>query len=545
MSLTPEDADGPIEDYRLGWLAINKLVAQGFSWSGHERNCAFLNTGGGPFADASSVTGLDFDDDGRSIARVDWDQDGDLDLFLTNRTGPRLRFLRNDLEAGHGFLRLKLQAQGRNRDAIGARVQVTLAGSSTSTLHRTRRAGDGYQAQSSAWLHFGLGTAEVAGVQVTWPDGTREDFPGTTVDGHFLLVQGAGMAKAWSSPGTALALTSSTMDPPRPRSASRVVLASPIPMPGIPVDAGDGRSGSLFGLKSRIGTDGPSQRPLLIQLWASWCAPCVQEMGEFTEAAETLQAAGIEILGLNIEEGEERRKAVTLQRQIGWPFPNAFATRETVEILDTLQGALLRQDIRMPLPSSFLVDGNGNLIAFYLGQVTPEQVLEDLALLPLGASDRLLASLPFPGRWNTEPKLRSPNFLERAFQERGLIATAREYQPGWIHLQFGRTLLRQRQFAGAETQFRAALEAGPYFAESFAGLGQALHLQDRAAEAVDAYRRSLQLDSANATTRFQLGLAYLVMQDFAAAQAEVDQLEALGSPLAAELLTRLDAVDKD
>ena len=65
---------------------------------------------------------------------ADWDFDGDLDLWITNRTAPRVRFLRNNLKSGSkSCSAIKLQGNGKstNRDAIGARVELHLDGETT------------------------------------------------------------------------------------------------------------------------------------------------------------------------------------------------------------------------------------------------------------------------------------------------------------------------------------------------------------------------------------------------------------------------------
>ena len=84
--VTEQDKKG-VELYRASWQALMQQVRSGSSWSGYERNCCFLNTGG-QFVSASHVSGLDHADDGRGLAVTDWDQDGDLDLWFRNRTAP-------------------------------------------------------------------------------------------------------------------------------------------------------------------------------------------------------------------------------------------------------------------------------------------------------------------------------------------------------------------------------------------------------------------------------------------------------------------------
>ena len=183
---------------------LNQMLQEGRSWSGHERNCCFLNFGlHGPrtdstpqFANISAVSGLDFLDDGRAMVPVDWDQDGDLDLWTSNRNAPRLRFMQNRsaerVTKDHpaNFLLLKLLGNGTttNRDAIGARVEITLSNPETqsedsavqvsdTTFIKSLRAGEGFLSQGSKWLHFGLGkSSQIDKVVVRWPGGDVQEF---------------------------------------------------------------------------------------------------------------------------------------------------------------------------------------------------------------------------------------------------------------------------------------------------------------------------------------------------------------------------------
>ena len=75
-------------------------------------------------ADVGSVTELDLPHDGRALAVCDWDADGQNDIFLSSRTAPRLRLMRNNISDASHFVSVKLQGAKCNRDAIGARLKL-------------------------------------------------------------------------------------------------------------------------------------------------------------------------------------------------------------------------------------------------------------------------------------------------------------------------------------------------------------------------------------------------------------------------------------
>lgn len=523
-------------DYRTGWLAINRLVRQGFSWSGHERNCFYLNVGDG-FVRADAVSGLDFDDDGRAAAAVDWDGDGDLDLLVTNRTGPRLRILRNDADAAPS-LSMRLQGTQGNRDAIGARVQLKLTDGRQ--LIATRRAGEGYLASSGSWMHFGLGLASVESVSVRWPGGVVEEFIELTGPGSWQLVEGSGRAVAVDRP--ALAFLDEQETAPEPSSATRVFLPESLPLPRLPVISGAGKEATLFGVAEQL-LRGPDERPpLLLNVWASWCAPCLVELADFQEHSELLREAGVERLALSADTEEARATAAQRLQDLGWTAPSGFASPEALEILDALQGALLGSEVRMPIPTSFLIDGRGNLAALYLGPVTTEQVLADVALLRGPEEARLAAALPYPGRWHHEPAEAGLTRFERAFEERGLPATAREYQPGAIHLHLATVYLQEGRLEDAERHYQLSLDAGPYFLEAYRGLGYTLAQAKRPADAANAYQAALQFAPNDPILLYSLGLMRLRNGEYDAVRTLIARLSTLQSPGAVELQKQLDAV---
>ena len=206
---------------------LDRMIDEGRSFSGNERNCCFLNTGTGRFATISRVSGLDSLDDSRAVALVDWDQDGDVDMWVSNRNAPRLRLLRNDSTKNQHYLALRLQGRspGTNRDAIGARVELLSGELESRPLVRTLRAGEGFLSQSSKSLHFGLGSMErIDGVRVRWPGGDVEEFVGMEVDQFYLLVQGSGKAQRLNRRSSKVALAPAEQTPAPLTRTARVPL---------------------------------------------------------------------------------------------------------------------------------------------------------------------------------------------------------------------------------------------------------------------------------------------------------------------------------
>ena len=95
------------------------------------------------------------------------------------------------------------------------------------------RAGDGFMAQSSKWLHFGLGKAtRVSQLVVRWPGGQAEEFTkGVQADGRYLLVQGAADAQPWEAPARTVVLRPSQVTPAADPGSTRTLLIHRVPLP--------------------------------------------------------------------------------------------------------------------------------------------------------------------------------------------------------------------------------------------------------------------------------------------------------------------------
>jgi len=156
-------------DGDLDLLVVNGGLKHLVGWE----DLLLRNAGEGRFEDASKEGGAYFATRqvGRSSITGDYDNDGDVDLFVTT-LGGRHFLLRNDFAESAGWITLDLVGDGA-RDAFGAKVKVVAGGR---TFIAESRFSSAYLGQSDSRIHVGLGQGveKVDRIQIDWPDGVSQ-----------------------------------------------------------------------------------------------------------------------------------------------------------------------------------------------------------------------------------------------------------------------------------------------------------------------------------------------------------------------------------
>jgi hypothetical protein len=156
----------------------------------------FRNLGAGKFEELLDAAGPAIAEPhaSRGVAFGDFDNDGDVDILIMNINEPP-SLLRNDVRGDNHWLKVKLIGVKSNRSAIGATVVASYGGRKQA---QAVLAQSGYLSASDRRLHFGLGDAVSASLEVRWPSGLRENIGAVAADRLVTIREGAGVIRAES-----------------------------------------------------------------------------------------------------------------------------------------------------------------------------------------------------------------------------------------------------------------------------------------------------------------------------------------------------------
>ncbi|MEZ6120983.1 MAG: TlpA disulfide reductase family protein [Pirellulaceae bacterium] len=217
----------------------------------------------------------------------------------------------------------------------------------------------------------------------------------------------------------------------------------------VPMQTGVGGSHSAvsfsmiaFPTDKLISLDGRSQpllnsaaRMTLVNIWASWCGPCVSELTDIAENASALQQRGIDVVALSVDaitDQETLDGTVTLLQKLKFPYRSGVVDQALATKLQLLNDTIFEIRDPLPVPTSFLLDRKRRVLMVYKGPVSVEQLLRDIGGLKASSTEEWRsATVPFAGYWFMPPRRRHlfdyvQQLVELGFKEEAIDYVQRD-----------------------------------------------------------------------------------------------------------------------
>jgi hypothetical protein len=186
------DNDGWIDIFQANGAMLDNINMYHSEIVWKEPKLMFRNLGAGKFDKVSEQMGADFMKPtvGRGLAVADFDNDGDLDVAISNSNDfPQL--LRNDGGNANHWLEVMLVGVKSNRDGRGAALKLTTQGF---VEYRQAEGGMSYMSAHDPRIHFGLGQRKtVESLVITWPSGIVDKLANVAINQTITVKEGVGI----------------------------------------------------------------------------------------------------------------------------------------------------------------------------------------------------------------------------------------------------------------------------------------------------------------------------------------------------------------
>jgi len=480
---------------------VLELTRSGYSLFGNQRNRCYLSIGKLGFANFSSASGIDYLEDARAVATTDWDDDGDVDVVMTSRNGPRMRILLNQNRSENNFLQFKLAGTNSNLDAIGSRVELFLEGKSA-PLIKFVSAGSGNLSQSSKRLFFGLGKqSQIQKAIVTWPDGGQQTFTDLIANTRYTITEGQDQIAERNNERFQLKTEGSDLAGTLTLPNRDVATFSPMAyIPNLQFQNEGKTFQAISPLKDSFttvvffGDDNHSHAIL-------------KEINEHASdyESEKRDCLGIYIQSAAVDQDQRFDSAQRFFTEQKFPFRWGAATKATQEKLVQLNGHWFSKQQLPQLPFAILVNKEGRVERFHWLTATksPEKLVsylnEDAAKRGEG---RDVVTRNTGGRWLTRYREADLLRLVERFSQLGMKETAKvTFEINRPHAslklsQFASDLRSENDFERASKFFDRAIETYPYCVPALVGRGEMIRYQANKMGKEDVEKKLLSLQVA-------------------------------------------------
>jgi thiol-disulfide isomerase/thioredoxin len=129
---------------------------------------------------------------------------------------------------------------------------------------------------------------------------------------------------------------------------------------GASVTSVDGKPQTLTALKGH---------PIVVNFWASWCGPCVEEMPELSQLQRDYAKKGIQFVGLGVD-SDKNVQAFLQKVKVAYPvYVTGFGGADLARAFGNTAGGL---------PYTVVIDAKGNVRSTKLGQIDPKALKQTL-----------------------------------------------------------------------------------------------------------------------------------------------------------------------
>ncbi len=183
--------DGWLDIFIVNGHVIDNIALFNKDYSHAQRKQIFINQGDGTYEENKSANALNKKSVGRGAAFGDVDNDGDIDIVISNNNGVA-NLLINESKTANNWINIELKGVTTNRDAIGTKLELkTKSGDQTAWVNPAAS----YLSSNDKRVVFGLGKAsKIESLKIYWPDGKSELHTDLKINSFYTIHQGGALS---------------------------------------------------------------------------------------------------------------------------------------------------------------------------------------------------------------------------------------------------------------------------------------------------------------------------------------------------------------
>jgi len=245
-------------------------------------------------------------------------------------------------------------------------------------------------------------------------------------------------------------------------------LLAPVPAPDFSLADVSGKTRSLTEVRGEL---------VLLNFWTTKSQECQENLERIEKNVSRWVGRGLHVLCINVDDVAGTATQTQTSQDVNldsflrgrrFSVPILRGSEDIAAIYNILYRQLYDRHRDLGLPTSFLIDGEGNIVKVYQGPIVPEHIDQDCVQIPRTDAERLERALPFPSSKYT-------------------------LEFGRNHLSSGALFFQHGYLDQARVSFEQALHDDPASAEALYGIGSVYLNQNKNADAREMFERCLKL----------------------------------------------------